>query len=54
VNGDLLAGGMISREDVQLLHVTDDPAEAARLIVDSYDERTYVPSPAEPAKVDAQ
>jgi hypothetical protein len=34
--------------------VTDDPAEAARVVVDSYDERTHVPSPAEPEKVDAQ
>jgi uncharacterized protein (TIGR00730 family) len=54
VNGDLLAGGMISSDDVELLHVTDDPAEAARIVVDSYDERTHVPSPAEPEKVDAQ
>ena len=54
VNGDLLAGGMISPDDVELLHVTDDPAEAARIVVDSYDERTHVPSLAEPEKVDAQ
>jgi uncharacterized protein (TIGR00730 family) len=54
VNGDLLRGGMISREDVKLLHVTDDPAEAVRIVVDSYDERTPVPSPAAPEKVDAQ
>ena len=40
VNGDLLAGGMISPEDVELLHVTDDPAEAVRIVVDSYDERS--------------
>ena len=54
VNGDLLAGGMISPEDVQLLHVTDDPAEAVRLVVNSYDERSGVDSPAAPEKVDAQ
>jgi uncharacterized protein (TIGR00730 family) len=54
VNGDLLAGGMISPEDVELLHVTDDPAEAVRIVVDSYDERARVPSPAAPEKVDAQ
>ena len=54
VNGDLLAGGMISPEDVELLHVTDDPAEAVRLVVASYDERSGVDSPAEPAKADAQ
>ena len=39
VNGELLADGMISPEDVELLHVTDDPAEAVRIVVDSYDER---------------
>jgi uncharacterized protein (TIGR00730 family) len=33
VNGDLLAEGLISPEDVELLHVTDDPAEAVRIIV---------------------
>jgi len=54
VNGDLLTGGMISPEDVELLHITDDPAEAVRIVVDSYDERTRVPSPAGPEKVDAQ
>jgi uncharacterized protein (TIGR00730 family) len=54
INGSLLADGMISREDVELLHVTDDPAEAARIVVESYDERHPAPSPAEPEKADAQ
>ena len=54
VNGDLLTGAMISSEDVELLHVTDDPAEAVRIVVDSYDERSRVDSPAAPEKVDAQ
>ena len=31
---------MISPDDVELLHVTDDPAEAVRIVVESYDERT--------------
>jgi uncharacterized protein (TIGR00730 family) len=53
INGELLADGMISPEDVQLLHVTDDPAEAVRIIVESYDSRGPA-SPAEPAKADAQ
>jgi uncharacterized protein (TIGR00730 family) len=53
VNGDLLAEGLISPEDVELLHVTDDPAEAARIVVDSYEHRS-APSPAEPEKADAQ
>jgi uncharacterized protein (TIGR00730 family) len=54
INGRLLRDGMISPEDVQLLHVTDDPAEAVEVVVASYDERSAVPSPAEPEKADAQ
>ena len=54
INGRLLADGMISPEDVELLHVTDDPAEAVRIVVESYDARNAVDSPAEPAKADAQ
>jgi uncharacterized protein (TIGR00730 family) len=54
VHGDLLTGRMILPEDVELLHVTDDPAEAVRIVVDSYDERSRVDSPAAPEKVDAQ
>ena len=54
VNGPLLANGMISPEDVELLHVTDDPAEAVRIIVESYDERNDEPSPAVAGKADAQ
>jgi hypothetical protein len=45
---------MISPKDVELLHVTDDPAEAVRIVVESYDERNAVESPAEPEKADAQ
>jgi uncharacterized protein (TIGR00730 family) len=54
VRDEVLADGMISPEDVELLHVTDDPAEAVRLVVDSYEHRNAVPSPAEPEKADAQ
>ena len=54
VNGDLLTGRMISPNDVELLHVTDDPAEAVRIVVESYDERSGVDSPTAPQKVDAQ
>ena len=54
VREEALADGMISPEDVRLLHVTDDPAEAVRVIVDAYDERNNRPSPAEPGKADAQ
>jgi uncharacterized protein (TIGR00730 family) len=54
VREEALADGMISPEDVELLHVTDDPAEAVRVIVDAYDERNDAPSPAAPGKADAQ
>ncbi len=61
VREEALADGMISPEDIELLHVTDDPAEAVRLIVESYDERSASPapidstaSPHEPEKGDAQ
>ena len=54
VREEALADGMISPEDVELLYVTDDPAEAVRVIVDAYDERNGGPSPAEPGKADAQ
>jgi uncharacterized protein (TIGR00730 family) len=50
---ELLADGMISPEDVELLHVTSDPAEAVELVVESYETRGP-PSPAEPEKADAQ
>ena len=33
---------MISPDDVELLHVTDDPAEAVRIVVESYDVRNSV------------
>jgi uncharacterized protein (TIGR00730 family) len=36
IRGELLADGMISPEDLDLLHVTDDYEEAVRTIVDSY------------------
>src|ERR671910_3758872 len=39
VNGEVLADGLISAEDIDLLHVTDEPAEAVRLVVASYDQR---------------
>ncbi len=49
----LLAEGLVSPEDVELLHVTDDPEEAVRLIVESYDQRTEG-SPHTAEKADAQ
>ena len=53
LDSELLADGMISPEDVALLHVTDSPEEAVRIVVESYDSRG-VESPAEPEKADAQ
>ena len=34
--------------------MTDEPAEAVRIVVESYDARNSVESPAEPEKADAQ
>ena len=36
---ELLADGMISPDDVDLLHVTDDPDEAVEVVVDCYERR---------------
>ena len=49
----LLAEGMISPEDWDNLHVTDDAEEAVRLVVTAYEHRS-ASSPASPAKADAQ
>jgi uncharacterized protein (TIGR00730 family) len=50
---DLLAEGMISRDDVELLHVTDDPDDAVGRVIECYERRcSHVP--AAPAKADAQ
>jgi uncharacterized protein (TIGR00730 family) len=53
VRAELLADGMISPEDVELLHVVDDPAAAVDIIVECY-ERRCAHATAEPAKADAQ
>ena len=49
----LLAQGMISPEDWEQLHVTDDPEDAVRHVVEAYRRRS-TETPAEPAKADAQ
>jgi uncharacterized protein (TIGR00730 family) len=36
---ELLAAGMISNDDVDALHVTDDPAHAVRVVIDCYERR---------------
>jgi uncharacterized protein (TIGR00730 family) len=53
MRAELLAGGMISPDDVELLHVTDDPHDALEVVVDCY-VRRCAESPAEPRKADAQ
>ena len=53
VYAELIPDGMISPEDVQLLHVTDDPAEAVHEVLDCY-ERRCAEVPASPAKADAE
>jgi hypothetical protein len=53
IRDELLAHGMISPDDVELLAVTDDPAEAVDIVVDCYERRcAHVPAAA--AKEDAQ
>jgi uncharacterized protein (TIGR00730 family) len=43
----LLAAGMISRDDVDLLHVTDDPSETVDVVIDCYERRcSQTPEPA--------
>jgi uncharacterized protein (TIGR00730 family) len=49
----LLAEGMISPDDVELLHVTDSSEEAVARVVDAYAQRS-LRTPAEPQKADAQ
>ncbi|MDX6449920.1 MAG: hypothetical protein QOD08_2383 [Gaiellaceae bacterium] len=53
VKNEALADGMISPEDVELLHLTDDPDEAVQLVLECY-ERRCAHVPAAPAKADAQ
>jgi uncharacterized protein (TIGR00730 family) len=49
----LLAEGMVSQEDVDLLFVSDDPVETVATVVAAYENRIAQPAPA-PAKADAQ
>jgi uncharacterized protein (TIGR00730 family) len=53
VRGELLADGMISPEDLDLLYVTDDLDEVVSHVVGCYDRRCSE-SPAQPVKADAQ
>jgi uncharacterized protein (TIGR00730 family) len=49
----LLAEGTVSPEDLDLLYVSDEPAEAVRIVVERTAARTGQ-TPAEPAKADAE
>jgi uncharacterized protein (TIGR00730 family) len=49
----LLPEGMISRDDLKLLHLTNDPQEAVDLVVECYETRC-AEVPATPRKADAQ
>jgi uncharacterized protein (TIGR00730 family) len=53
IRGELLADGMISPNDLDLLAVTDDAEEAVALVVDCYETRC-AEVPAAPMKEDAQ
>jgi uncharacterized protein (TIGR00730 family) len=53
IRGEALADGMITQEDLELLHVTDDPAVPADIVIGQYEQR-YAQMPAEPEKADAQ
>jgi uncharacterized protein (TIGR00730 family) len=53
IGDELLANGMISPDDVDLLHVTDDPEDAVATVVDCY-QRRCAAVPAAPEKQDAQ
>jgi uncharacterized protein (TIGR00730 family) len=53
IRGELLADGMISPDDLDLLHATDDADEAVRLVLDCYDRRC-ADDPAAARKADAQ
>ena len=39
VRGEMLADGLVSASDLELLHLTDDPEEAVRRIVELVDAR---------------
>ncbi|HYZ77216.1 MAG TPA: TIGR00730 family Rossman fold protein [Gaiellaceae bacterium] len=56
IRAELLADGMISPDDLELLYVTDDGDEAVRIVLDCYELRCAAEAAeaAEPRKADAQ
>ena len=53
IRGELLADGMISADDLALLHVTDDGDEAVRIVLECY-ERRCAQIPTAPENDDAE
>ena len=53
IRAELLADGMISPEDVELLHVTDDVGEAVQMMCDCWERHCAEPVH-EPEKADAE
>ncbi|HEY7018412.1 MAG TPA: TIGR00730 family Rossman fold protein [Gaiellaceae bacterium] len=53
IRGRLLADGMISHDDLELLTVTDSSEEAVAAMLERYEQRS-AGTPAEPEKADAQ
>jgi uncharacterized protein (TIGR00730 family) len=53
IRGEALADGMISEDDLELLHVTDDPAVPVEVVIGEYEARD-AQVPAEAEKADAQ
>ena len=53
IKGEMLPDRMISSDDLDLLHVTDDLDEAVRTVLESCED-TSAEVPAEPRKADAQ
>jgi uncharacterized protein (TIGR00730 family) len=53
IRGELLADGMISPDDVELLYATDDADEAVRIVLECYEHRC-AEQPAAARKADAQ
>jgi uncharacterized protein (TIGR00730 family) len=55
IRGELLADGMISPGDLELLYATDDGEEAVRIVLDCYERRcAEETAAAAPRKADAQ
>jgi hypothetical protein len=53
IHTELLADGMVSPDDLDLLYVTDAGDEAVRIVLECYERRCAEES-AEPSKADAQ